>query len=75
MSEYKKNKTKHPKKIHIPTAYVAESVGCSTELVNKIRSGERKATGLKGQQVELAEALYQQEQSLLIQKIKQLVQL
>ncbi|HUM50447.1 MAG TPA: hypothetical protein PK431_01480 [Chitinophagales bacterium] len=75
MSEYKKNKTNHPKKIKIPTEYIAASVECSTELVNKIRSGKRRATGVKGQRVELAEALFQQEQSKLIDKIKELVKL
>jgi hypothetical protein len=75
MIEYSKNKTKRPKKIQVPTAHVAYCVGCSTELVNKIRSGVRKATGVKGQQVELADALLQQEQSKLLQKVKELVQL
>ncbi len=75
MSKYSKSKTKRPKKIQVPTAYVAYCAGCSTELVNKIRSGERKATGVKGQQVELADALLEQEQSKLLQKVKELVQL
>lgn len=75
MSEYSKNKTNHPKKVKIPHAWIAEAAGASTEMVKKVRSGERKATGVKGQRIELASILLEQEASLLIQSIKKAVQL
>lgn len=75
MSEVKKNKTNCPKKIKIPLAWTAEVAGASMEMVKKVRNGDRKPTGQKGQNIELADMLLQQEVSGLINELKQIVQL
>jgi hypothetical protein len=86
MSKYSKYKTNCPKKmskatnkvvrkVKVPTHWIAEAAGCSSEMVLKVHNGERSAEGKKGNQVVLATMILEQESSKLIQAVKEMVQL
>lgn len=75
MPKISKNKTNHPKKIKVPHAWIAAASGSSINMVRKVKNGSRKSTGVKGQRIEIASVLLEQEGSKLIQEVKRLVQL
>ena len=76
MAKNSKNKTKQPKsKVKIPQSWIVKATGASIQMVKAVKSGDRKSTGKKGEQIQLAETLFEQEASKLITEVKRLVKL
>jgi len=61
--------------IDIPDEVIAELVQCSPSLVKKVRLGKRKAEKGKGQKVAIAHDMWEYGSSLLIQEIKNRINL
>jgi hypothetical protein len=73
MNNESKHKIKMVTKKRVTSTVVAEVVGCSKEMVTKVRSGRRNADTDKGQQIEVADMLLEEGMNKLVNEVKKLV--